>query len=93
MTDAEDFVAAARFLRSGSAQAAMLRLCPLGLTEDELASRVDRLIRVGAEMVAPLDREGVARLLAAGVRRPVDVLVDLVDLFAQRDPGRGESGL
>lgn len=90
MTEAEfaelvtDFVAAARMMRAGVAEAAMLRLCPLGLAEHELTSRIDRMIAAGAAVVIPVDRHAVGRVLAAD-GQPVDLLVDLVDLFARPD--------
>lgn len=73
--------AAAELLRWGFPGSTMVRLCPLALTEQQLASRMEVLIAVGAVLVSPSDPGGVRRVLASG-ERDVDVVVGLVDLYA-----------
>lgn len=79
-----DFLAAAVYVRMGTSATAMVTLCPLGLTETQLAQRIDRLIVVGRAVVGAADPAAERLVPARGQGRLlVDELVDLVDLIAQ----------
>jgi hypothetical protein len=91
---ATDFVEAARLLRARRAEAAMVRLLPLRLSENELLLRVPLLVAVGVVVTVPLGGPGVVQHLLAAVctdaphvtnESLVDLLVVLVDVFAKLD--------
>lgn len=89
LSELTDFVAAARLLRCGSAEAAMVRLLPLHLTEHELLLRVHLMVAAGAVATTPLGPTDVQDLIAAHHTEPIDMLVDLVGLFARLDRSDG----
>ncbi|MGH3973681.1 MAG: hypothetical protein ACRDS9_10200 [Pseudonocardiaceae bacterium] len=91
---ATDFVEAARLLRAGLAETAMVRLLPLHLSEDELLVRVPLLVAAGVVVTALLGGTGVVQHLVMALctdkshvtnESLVDLMVDLVDVFAKLD--------
>jgi hypothetical protein len=86
---AEEFVAAARYVRAGSADRAVAALLPGGLAEAELPGRVLRMVAVGLLVIAAATGEPVdlgafgSRVTDRDPEVLVAVMVHLVCVYAE----------
>jgi hypothetical protein len=90
---AEDFVAAARHFRAGSAERAMAALLPWDLAEVELPGRVLRMVAVGLLVIGAATGEPVdlgafrSRVTDHDPEVLVPVMVHLVGVYAELERG------